>query len=68
MNNAQTNPNQPLTIAKTAKEYGFPEYCIRTLVKRGEFPVIQTGNRSYITRKVFESYLETGGKTYRPGC
>lgn len=33
-----------LTIKETAKEFQFPEYAIRTLVKRGAFPVIQVGN------------------------
>ena len=53
-----------LTIKETAKEYHFPEYAIRTLVKRGAFPVIQVGNRVYITRAKFEVYLETGGELY----
>ena len=43
-----------LTIRETAKEYNFPEYAIRTLVKRGAFPVIQVGSRCYITREVSE--------------
>ena len=53
-----------LTIKETAREYGFPEYAIRTLVKRGAFPVIQVGNRCYITRAKFEEYLERGGELY----
>ena len=53
-----------LTIKETAKEYNFPEFAIRTLVKRGAFPVIQVGNRCYILKHVFESYLQTGGETY----
>lgn len=53
-----------LTIRETAKAYGFPEYAIRTLVKQGAFPVIQAGNRVYITRAVFEDYLQTGGALY----
>ncbi len=53
-----------LTIKETAKEYNFPEYAIRTLVKRGAFPVIQVGNRCYITRAKFEEYLEKGGELY----
>jgi len=53
-----------LTIRETSREYGIPEYAIRTLVKRGAFPVIQTGNRWYIVRTVFEAYLEKGGETY----
>ena len=62
----QTKNKAALTIAATAKEYGLPEYCIRQLVKRGEFPVIQTGNRCYILRQVFEDYLATGGGKYKP--
>ena len=53
-----------LTIKETAKEYHFPEFAIRTLVKRGAFPVIQVGNRCYIVRGVFEEYLKTGGEKY----
>ena len=53
-----------LTIKETAKEFQFPEYAIRTLVKRGEFPVIQVGNRCYITREIFADYLKKGGELY----
>ncbi len=53
-----------LTIKETANEYNFPEYAIRTLVKRGAFPVIQVGNRCYITRAKFEEYLQRGGELY----
>ena len=53
-----------LTIKETAKEFNFPEYAIRTLVKRGAFPVIQAGSRCYIMKHVFESYLQTGGEQY----
>ena len=52
-----------LTIKETAKEFQFPEYAIRTLVKRGAFPVIQVGNRCYITREIFADYLKKGGET-----
>ena len=55
-----------LTIRETAKEYNFPEYAIRTLVKRGAFPVIQVGSRCYITREVFSEYLKKGGARYEP--
>ena len=55
-----------LTIKETAREFMFPEYAIRTLVKRGEIPVIQAGTRCYIMRHVFEAYLQSGGKTYQP--
>ena len=53
-----------LTIKETAKEFQFPEYAIRTLVKRGAFPVIQVGNRRYITREIFADYLKKGGELY----
>lgn len=55
-----------LTIKETAKKYNFPEFAIRTLVKRGAFPVIQVGNRVYITCAKFEEYLEKGGALYEP--
>ncbi len=55
-----------LTIKETAKEFQFPEYAIRTLVKRGAFPVVQVGNRCYIVRSVFEEYLKKGGAAYEP--
>lgn len=57
-----------LTINETAKEYHFPAYAIRTLVKRRAFPVIQVGNRCYIVRSVFEEYLQKGGELYEPDC
>lgn len=53
-----------LTIKETAREYNFPEFAIRTLVKRGGFPVIQVCNRCYITRAKFEEYLQKGGEKY----
>lgn len=53
-----------LTIKETAREFQFPEYAIRTLVKRGAFPVIQVGNRCYITREIFADYLKKGGETF----
>ena len=55
-----------LTINETAKAYHFPAYAIRTLVKRGAFPVVQVGNRCYIVRSIFEDYLKTGGAIYDP--
>lgn len=55
-----------LTIRETAKEFDFPEFAIRTLVKRGAFPVIQVGKRCYITRSVFADFLKTGGEKYDP--
>ena len=53
-----------LTIKETAKEFSFPEFAIRTLVKRGAVPVVQVGNRCYIVRDVFAEYLKTGGAKY----
>jgi len=53
-----------LTIKETAQEFQFPEYAIRTLVKRGAFPVIQVGTRCYIVREVFADYLRKGGAIY----
>lgn len=53
-----------LTIKECAKEFQFPEFAIRTLVKRGAFPVIQVGNRCYITREIFADYLKKGGAIY----
>ena len=57
--------NKPaLTIKETAKEFHFPEFAIRRLVKNGAFPVIQVGNRVYITREIFEQYLKEVGNAY----
>ena len=53
-----------LTIRETAQEFQFPEFAIRTLVKRGAFPVIQVGNRVYIVRDGFAEYLKEGGAKY----
>lgn len=53
-----------LTIRETAKAFNFPEYAIRTLVKRGAFPIVQVGNRCYIVREAFAEYLKTGGAQY----
>ncbi len=55
-----------LTIKETSKEFCFPEYAIRGLVKRGAFPVIQVGNRVYIVRDIFAEFLRKGGNTYEP--
>jgi hypothetical protein len=57
-----------LTIKETAREFNFPEYAIRTLVKRGVFPVIQVGTRCYITRETFTEYLKSGGAMYKHGA
>ncbi|MBT9156835.1 MAG: hypothetical protein DDT37_01826 [Firmicutes bacterium] len=53
-----------LTIKETAKAFNFPEYAIRTLAKRGAFPVIQVGKRCYIVRRIFEDFLQKGGERY----
>jgi len=55
-----------MTIKETAREFQFPEFAIRSLVKRGAFPVIQVGNRVYIVREVFAEYLKKGGAAYEP--
>jgi hypothetical protein len=55
-----------LTIRETAREFNFPEYAIRTLIKRGSLPVIQVGKRCYLTREIFLEYLKTGGKKFEP--
>lgn len=57
---------QALTIKETAREFTFPEYAIRTLVKRKAFPVIQAGTRVYILRHVFAEYLKSGGALFDP--
>lgn len=61
---ANVEQKTALTIKETAKAYNFPEYAIRTLTKRGAFPVIQVGKRCYIVRQVFEDYIKTGGEKY----
>jgi len=53
-----------LTIRELSKEYSFPEYGLRGLIKRGAFPVILCGNRAYVARQVFEDYLKSGGEVY----
>jgi hypothetical protein len=53
-----------LTIRQAAERYGFPEFGLRTLIKRKEFPVIQCGNRCYITPAVLEAYISKGGEVY----
>ena len=55
-----------LTIKETSKAFNFPEFAIRTLTKRGAFPVIQVGTRCYIVREVFADYLKRGGESYDP--
>ena len=53
-----------MTIRQTAREYGFPETGLRNLVKRGAFPVIKCGNRCYVSRTVFETFIEKGGQLH----
>jgi hypothetical protein len=53
-----------LSIKETAREFGFPEYAVRTLAKRSAFPCIWLGNRCYIVREVFADYLRSGGELY----
>jgi hypothetical protein len=55
-----------LTIRQTAAEYGVAEYALRRWVKLRQFPVFQSGNRVYINRGIFESYLTGGGAEYSP--
>ena len=55
-----------LTIKQAAKIYGFAEFGLRGLVKRGAFPVIRCGNRCYIAQAVLEAYIEKGGEVYDP--
>lgn len=64
MASKDTGSRPIMTIKETAREYGFPEYALRSLVKSGAFPVIQSGKRSYIVRERFEEYLKTGGNAY----
>lgn len=57
------NEQKPiLTIRETAREFQFPEFAVRTLVKRGAFPVILAGTRIYIAREVFERFIKAGGE------
>jgi len=57
---------QIMTIRETATRYGFPEFCIRRLVKTGEIAVIMSGTRAYITSAEFERYLQEGAKRALP--
>ncbi|MCL2213385.1 MAG: helix-turn-helix domain-containing protein [Oscillospiraceae bacterium] len=59
--------NSILTIRQAAQTFGFPEFGLRTLIKRGAFPVIKCGNRCYITKAVLEDYIQKGGETYETG-
>ena len=53
-----------LTIRQTAAEYGVAEFAVRRWVKQKQFPVFQSGNRVYINRRVFETFLDEGGAKY----
>ncbi len=55
-----------LTITEPAREFNFPEFAIRKLVKRQAFPVVQVGYRCYILRHIFSEYLQSGGAAYNP--
>lgn len=56
------NSKSILTIKEVAREFNFPEFAIRTLVKRKAFPVIRIGNRNYITRDVLDQFIKSGGE------
>ena len=53
-----------LTVRQAAREFGFPEFGLRNLIKRGAFPVIRCGNRCYISRTVLGDYIAKGGEKY----
>ena len=53
-----------LTVHEAAMEYGFPECGLRTIIKEGRIPIIQIGNRAYVTRKTMEEFLKQGGTPY----
>ena len=58
------NEQKILTIRQAARMFGFPEFGLRGLVKRGAFPVVRCGNRCYIAKIVLEEYIQRGGETY----
>ena len=58
------NEQKILTSKQAAQVFGFPEFGLRGLVKRGAYPVIRCGNRCYIVRAILEAYLEKGGEVY----
>lgn len=60
----ETTTKTIMTIRQAARKYGFSVFRLRNLVKRGAFPVIRCGNRSYITRTVFEEFIQKGGEKY----
>lgn len=53
-----------LTIKECSREYQFPEFGLRTLIKTKKIPVIQCGSRCYIVKAVFEEFLKSGGAAY----
>ena len=53
-----------VSIPRASKITGFPAFGLRGLVKRGDIPVIQCGNRCYINLAVLKAYLEKGGEAY----
>lgn len=53
-----------MTIKEISREYHFPEYTLRTLIKKGAIPVIMSGNRAYVVPAKFEEYLAKGGEPY----
>jgi len=46
-----------LTIRQTAKEFGIPEFAIRTMQKCGEVPGFYSGSRFYVNAEKFEEKL-----------
>lgn len=53
---------QYLTIRQTAKEFGLPEYAIRTMVKRKEAPGFFSGTRFYVAADLLRDQLEATSK------
>jgi len=58
------NEKKILTIRQTVEEFGVAEYALRRWVKQKQFPVFQSGNRVYINRRIFETFLDEGGAKY----
>ena len=55
-------PKKILTIRQVAAEFGVAEFALRRWVKQKQFPVFRSGNRVYINRAIFETYLNEGGQ------
>jgi len=55
-------PTKILTIRQTATEFGVAEFALRRWVKQKKFPVFRSGNRVYINKAIFETYLNEGGQ------